>query len=40
MNKEEQIEIAQEGWSSFTKATTIGIIAVVSLLCLMALFLL
>lgn len=39
MDKEEQIEIAQEGWNAFTKATTYGIIGVVSVLVLMALFL-
>lgn len=39
MKKEEQIEIAQEGWNSFTKATTVAIISIVALLLLMALFL-
>ena len=40
MKKEEQIEIAQQGWNSFTKATTYAVVATVVVLSLMALFLL
>lgn len=39
MKKEEQIEMAQQSWVNFTKATTWSVLGVVAVLLLMALFL-
>ena len=40
MDKQKQIEIAQENWGHFTKATTWVTLATIAVLLLMALFLL